>query len=73
MTAPASTAHCMTCHREVSTTHVTRIMYPNGRTAERSQCTACGTTIKLTHYPRFRRHFTSIQGVLDALVERLPA
>ena len=43
MTAPASTAHCMKCGKTEATTHVTRITYPNGRTAERGQCASCGT------------------------------
>lgn len=37
-----STAHCMTCKKQMPTVNVTRVTYPNGRVAERGTCT-CGT------------------------------
>ena len=42
-----STAHCMKCGKQVATKDVTRITYPNGRTAERGTCPKCsGVTHK---------------------------
>ncbi len=43
MTAPmVQTAHCMKCDKQVMPVKVTRVTYPNGRTAERGQCPHCG-------------------------------
>ena len=36
------TAHCMKCGERVQPVKVTRVTYPNGRTAERGQCPRCG-------------------------------
>lgn len=38
-----TTAHCMTCGKTEETVNVTRVTYPNKRTAERGPCKACGT------------------------------
>ena len=38
-----STAHCMKCGHAVEPVKVSRVTYPNKRTAERGTCPHCGT------------------------------
>ena len=43
MSTSGSSAHCMRCGKTEATKNVTRVTYPNGRTAERGECATCST------------------------------